>query len=70
MAGSSTSVSLTWQDNSNNETGFLVERSTNGGRSWTQIGQVCANVTSFTDTSVTKNKTYCYRVRAYNAGGN
>ena len=27
-------------------------------------------MTSFTDTSVNKSKTYCYRVRAYNARGN
>jgi hypothetical protein len=70
VAGSTSSVTLTWQDSSNNELGFLIERSTNGAKSWTQIGQVGANVTSYTDTSVNKGKTYCYRVRAYNAIGN
>src|SRR5262249_23041339 len=42
----------------------------NGGSSWTQIAQVGAGVTTYTDTTVSKSKSYSYRVCAYNAGGN
>jgi hypothetical protein len=35
----------------------LIERSTTSGKSWTQIGQVGTNVTTYTDTSVSRSKT-------------
>lgn len=63
-------VALKWTDNSLNETGFTVERSSNGGKSWSIVGTVSADATSFTDTSVSGRKTYTYRVRAFNDGGN
>src|SRR5262249_37711490 len=50
-AASSTQVNLAWLDNSNNETGFKVERSTNG-TSFTQIGTVGTNVITYADTTV------------------
>jgi hypothetical protein len=61
-------LTLNWADNSNNESGFRIERSTNGG-SFSQIGTVGANITRFTDTAVASFTTYNYRVRAYNAYG-
>ena len=69
VAGSATRVTLTWHDNSSNESGFYIERSTNGGKGWTQIAQVGSNVTSYTDTSVSACKTYSYRVCGYNSSG-
>jgi hypothetical protein len=65
---SSSQINLTWSDNSGNETGFNVERS-NDGTTFTQIATVGANATSYANTGLRKNKTYYYRVRAYNAGG-
>ena len=65
---SSGQINLTWQDNSNNEIGFKIERST-GGTAFTQITVVGANVTSFADTGLTSNTKYQYRVRSYNADG-
>jgi hypothetical protein len=61
-------INLAWTDNSNNEIGFKVERSQNGG-AFTQIATVGANVTTFQNTGLKKNNTYSYRVRAYNAAG-
>lgn len=61
-------VNLTWNDNSDNETGFQVERQVSGG-SWTLLTTVSAGVTSFTDGAVAAGTTYDYRVRAINAGG-
>lgn len=62
-------ISLTWTDNSNNETGFYVERRRNGAP-WSQIGSVGANVTTFNDSGLKSGATYTYRVRAYNSAGN
>lgn len=61
-------VNLTWNDNSDNETGFQIERQVSGG-SWALLTTVNAGATSFTDGTVAAGTTYDYRVRAINAGG-
>jgi hypothetical protein len=66
---SRTSVDIAWSDNSSNENGFKIERSENG-RSWSQIATVGAGATSYSDDGLRRNKTYSYRVRAYNGSGN
>jgi transcriptional regulator CtsR len=66
---SSSQVNLTWQDNSSDETGFKIEKRTGSG-SYSQIATVGAVVTSYSDTGLTVNTTYYYRMRAYNAAGN
>jgi PA14 domain/Fibronectin type III domain len=67
---SGTSVSLTWADRSANETGFVVERATDGGftTGFTTFN-LGANATSYTDTGLAAGTTYYYRVRAVNANG-
>ena len=67
---SPTEIRLSWTDNSNNETGFQIDRSPNGSSSWTQIGTVGANVTTFNNTGLSPSTQYFYRVRSTNAGGN
>ena len=62
-------IDLSWTDNSNNETGFKIQRKLGAGGTWSQIDTVGPNVTSFTDTAVMGNATYYYRVCAYNADG-
>ncbi|MGZ5565463.1 MAG: S8 family serine peptidase, partial [Limisphaerales bacterium] len=69
---SSDLISLSWQDNSTNETGFLIERALdNAGTpgAWMQIAAVGANVTNYSDSSVSPPNTYWYRVRAYYSFG-
>ncbi len=61
-------VSLTWSDNSNNETGFAIERSTDGVN-FAEISRVAANVTSYSDTTAQSLTYYYYRVRSFNAFG-
>ena len=70
-AASRTQINLSWTDNSGNENGFRIERCKNVScTSFAQIAQVGTGVTTFADTTVTKNTTYNYRVRAFNAAGN
>lgn len=61
-------VDLEWKDNSINETGFIIERSTNGG-SYSVVGTVQPGVTSFTDHTVTKDMKVRYRVSANGSSG-
>ena len=68
-AVSCSQINLSWTDNSNNETGFKIERKTGSG-SWSQIATVGANTTSYQNTGLAQNTTYYYRVRAYNSAGN
>ena len=63
------SVLLSWSDNANNETGYSVERSSDG-RTFTQIAQAGANAGSWTDTGLSGGALYYYRVRAFNSYGN
>ncbi|MEM4407104.1 MAG: fibronectin type III domain-containing protein [Candidatus Caldarchaeum sp.] len=57
-------IVLTWQDNSVDEDGFLIERSEDN-KIFTSIGRTASNTVSFADTSVERERTYFYRVRAY-----
>lgn len=70
-AGLGPVVALTWQDNSTNETGFAIERSTNGG-AFSTIITVPAGTGTGTRTytnSVSPGTTYAYRIVAVNAVG-
>ena len=68
---STTQINLSWTDNSSDETGFRIERCTGAGcTNFAQVAEVGSNVTTFANTGLTKNTTYTYRVRAFNAGGN
>jgi len=66
---STSQINLSWTDNSSNEDGFKLERSTDG-TTFTPIALVGANVTTFANTGLGRNKRYYYRVRATNASGN
>ncbi|MGZ6224725.1 MAG: multicopper oxidase domain-containing protein, partial [Syntrophales bacterium] len=61
-------VNLAWTDNSNNETGFRIERATGAG-AFVTLGTVGANVTAFSDTTVQSAVIYSYRVFAFNGAG-
>src|ERR1044071_6007873 len=62
-------LQLSWVDNSSDESGFNIERKTGTTGTYAQIASVGANVTSYTDSTLTSSTTYCYRVNAFNTGG-
>lgn len=65
LAVSSSQIELAWNDNSGNEYGFRIERSTDSV-AWTAATTVAANQTGYTDTGLSPSTTYWYRVVAYN----
>jgi subtilisin len=69
-AVSSSRIDLSWTDNSNNESGFKIERCTGASCSdFAVITSLGAGVTSYPNTGLQASTNYTYRVRAYNAGG-
>jgi FtsP/CotA-like multicopper oxidase with cupredoxin domain len=61
------SVFMAWTDNANNEAGFVIERSADGGATWTQVGTNNANDTTFDNAP--GPGTFAYRVKAFNVLG-
>ncbi len=61
-------VSLTWQDNSENESSHVIQRQSNAS-GWSTIATIQANETSYTDTGLQPETNYEYRVRADNSLG-
>ncbi|MFQ5569738.1 MAG: fibronectin type III domain-containing protein [Rhodothermales bacterium] len=68
-AVSSTRIDLAWRDASDNEAGFRVERSTDGGQRFREVIVVPSGTTIYPDEGLAANTTYVYRVRAVNRGG-
>ena len=63
---------LTWQDNSNNETAFNIERKVEactGTLPFTPLASVGTNTTTYIDSAVVEGASYCYRVNASNSAG-
>jgi len=65
-----TTVNLKWTDNSTNENGFRIERKTGASGTYSEITAVGANVSSYSNSGVSTNQIYYYRLRAYNSEGN
>ncbi|WMN11240.1 M12 family metallo-peptidase [Marivirga salinae] len=57
-------INLTWTDNSNNETKFIIERSFNDETNFIEIGNTEADVNSFGDNTIEGDTKYYYRVKA------
>lgn len=57
---------MTWNDYSNDEVSFEVDRSPDG-RAFTRFATAAANSTSHTDGGLRANTLYTYRVRAFHA---
>jgi len=68
-ASTPNSITLTWQDNSNNENGFHIYRQDGSSTEWRRVASVAANTTTFTDADLTCGSQYTYKVSAYNGAG-
>jgi hypothetical protein len=60
---------VTWIDNATNESGFRVERSTDGGASWVAAGTAGLDEMGFYDVGQASEQPLCYRVIAFNSQG-
>jgi hypothetical protein len=60
-----TTCLVTWEDRSNNESGFHIERSLDN-QNWTRIGTVPKNTTTYSDSGLTPDRPHSYRIVAFN----
>jgi len=63
---STTQIDITWEDNSNNETGFKIERKS-GSDSYSPLVTLGANETIYINNTLEENTTYSYRILAFNS---
>src|SRR5688572_4768925 len=62
-------IEISWRDNSSNETGFEVHRSTDGPTgSYTLLSGTTAQTVSWVDGGLSYSTAYCYKVRAIKIG--
>ena len=61
-------IDLTWTDNSDNESGFIIERMEQGG-TFTELPAIAQNTTSYSDKQLIPATTYTYRIKAYGDAG-
>lgn len=62
------SLTLSWDDYSNNESTFSIERN-NATSTYGEIGNTDENITTFVDGTVFPSQQYCYVIRAQNQYG-
>jgi FtsP/CotA-like multicopper oxidase with cupredoxin domain len=68
VTASSSQIDLSWADNSTDEDGFEIERSTDGS-TFSFLTTVAAESTSYSDTGLAASTEYWYRLFAYNQYG-
>jgi hypothetical protein len=61
-------VSMSWTDNSSDETSFIIQKQVNGGSWNNSYASVVANTTAFIDANIVPG-TYNYRIVAHNTYG-
>src|SRR5712691_11070669 len=72
-AASSSQINLSWTAPADNGgsgiTGYQIERSTDGGSTWSSLVNTCGTSTSCSDTGLAHATTFTYRVSAINSIG-
>ena len=62
-------LTVTWTDNSSDETSFSIERSNDGASGWAEVGTVSSGIVTYSDTSIgVGDTTRYYRIRAIRSG--
>ncbi|NBO64447.1 MAG: hypothetical protein EBU88_06310, partial [Acidobacteria bacterium] len=67
---STSQINLGWSDNSNNETSFTIRRKAGLSGTYTDVGTVAANTTTFQSSGLASAVTYYFVVVATNSNGN
>ena len=62
-------IKLSWQDNSGNEEGFIIERRAASGGAFVAVLTVSPSISIRTDTQLAAGQQFVYRVRAFNTAG-
>ena len=71
LAVSWSQIDVSWQDNSSNESGFEVHRSTTGpSGAFNLLATTAASATSYSNGGLSGSSQYCYEVRAFKTTGN
>ena len=68
-ARSSSEIELSWTDRNVTNAGFRIERKSAAG-SFVEIATTAADARAFTDTGLTENREYTYRIRAFSSAAN
>ena len=68
-AASTSSISLSWTDNANNEDNFRIYRSGSSTGTYSLIATLAANTTSYTNSGLSEGTQYFYQIEAVNAAG-
>jgi hypothetical protein len=63
-------ILLNWTDNSDNETGFRIERYILGENEYEEIFTTTSNIVLYFNNNLANDKTYFYRIKATNQGVN
>jgi len=66
---SSDSITLAWTDNSADEAQFKIDRRQSGTTAWVRIATLAPDTTAHTDTGLTAETKFYYKVKAWNAAG-
>lgn len=61
-------IDVSWQDNASDETGYKVQRSSDGVSAWSDIATLAANSETFSDGGLTQGSTFYYRTYAVRNG--
>jgi N-acetylneuraminic acid mutarotase len=69
LAKKSTGIVLTWKDNSDLETNFVIERSASDTSHFAILASPAANAVTYTDTTASPMQKYYYRIKAVYSSG-
>lgn len=62
-------INLAWVDDSDNEDGFVIERSIGDNSNYLLLDSLGSDIISYQDLTLGEPNVYFYRIKAYNTGG-
>jgi len=69
VMGATFKATISWVDNSDNETGFRVERALVPAGPYIEVGSVGIDQTAYVDQPINPGESYCWRIVAFNLAG-